>query len=193
MNNKINDIIEESSSVILESKKLRDKIESVVNLIIKCFKKGNKVVIFGNGGSAADAQHFAAELVGRYKIERNSLPAVALTTDTSIITAIGNDYGFEYVFARQCESMVKRDDLVIAITTSGKSKNVINAIETSKKRRAFIVGLTGSNGRNLQQLVDVLLAVPSKSTPRIQEVHRVILHIICELVDEYYKNKKHHS
>ncbi|MBI1829470.1 MAG: D-sedoheptulose 7-phosphate isomerase [Thaumarchaeota archaeon] len=183
----MNNSFEESASLILKSKKLTNQISKVIQVIIKSYKKGGKVVIFGNGGSAADSQHFAAELIGRYKLERQSLPAISLTTDTSILTALGNDYGFDYIFSRQCETMVKKGDIVIAISTSGKSKNVINAISTSKKNGAITIGLTGSNGGDLRKLADMLLIVDSKSTPKIQEVHRIIIHMICELVEESFK------
>lgn len=184
----INKLFEESSTSILQSKKLSEEIEQVVKTIIQTYKNGNKVIIFGNGGSAADSQHFAAELIGRYQLERIGLPAIALTTDTSIITALGNDYGFEKIFSRQCESLVNKNDIVIGISTSGKSENVINGIVTSKKNGAITVGITGDTGGNLQKLVDISIVVPSKSTPRIQEVHRIIIHIICELVEQSFKN-----
>lgn len=183
---KINQIIKESSSVILDAQNLNNEINQAIKIITDCFRNGNKIIIFGNGGSAADAQHFAAEFVGRYLKERQSLPAIALTTDTSIITAIGNDYGFEYVFSRQCESIVNENDVVIAISTSGKSKNIINGVVTSKKRGALTIGLTGEGGRDLDKIIDLLLVAPSKSTPRIQEVHRIIMHIISELVEENF-------
>lgn len=183
---RINQTIKESSSVILDAQNLNNEINQAIKIITDCFRKGNKVIIFGNGGSAADAQHFAAEFVGRYLKERQSLPAIALTTDTSIITAIGNDYGFEYVFSRQCESIVNENDVVIAISTSGKSKNIVNGVITSKKRGAFTIGLTGEGGRDLGKIIDLLLVVPSKSTPRIQEVHRIIMHVISELVEENF-------
>lgn len=187
--NTINNSFEDSISVISESKKLTVQISKVIDEIIKSYKKGGKVVIFGNGGSAADSQHFAAELIGRFKLERQSLPAIALTTDTSIITALGNDYGFDYVFSRQCESIVKKGDIVIAISTSGESKNILNGVSTSKKNGALTIGLTGGNGGKLGKLVDIPLIATSKSTPRIQEVHRIVIHIICELVEQDFKNK----
>lgn len=183
---RINQIINENRIVISETKNLDNEINQAINIITDCFRNGNKVVIFGNGGSAADAQHFAAEFVGRYLKERQSLPAIALTTDTSIITAIGNDYGFEYVFSRQCESIVNKNDVVIAISTSGKSKNIINGVLISKKKGAFTIGLTGEGGRDLDKIIDLLLVAPSKSTPRIQEVHRIIMHVISELVEENF-------
>jgi len=179
---------QESISVISESKKLSALIIDSATKIINCFTNGKKVITFGNGGSAADAQHLAAEFVCRYKIERQSLPAISLTTDSSIITAIGNDYGFEHIFEKQCESIVGKDDVVVAISTSGTSKNIINGILTCKKKGAFIIGLTGGEGGDLKKLADIILTVPSNSTPRIQEVHRIIMHIICELVDEFFKS-----
>ena len=185
--NKINEIFDENLAVISESKKISVQIQDVVDIITNCYKNGNKVIIFVNGGSAADAQHWAAELIGRFKIERQSLPAIALTTDTSIITSLGNDYGFDYIFARQCESLVHKGDIVIGISTSGKSQNVLKGIVTARKKGARIVGLTGLTGTDMQNLVDVLLIVPSKSTPRIQEGHRIIMHVICEVVEENFK------
>jgi D-sedoheptulose 7-phosphate isomerase len=183
----INNLFDNSAHAILESKKLTNQISEIVDIIVKAYGDDNKVVIFGNGGSAADSQHFAAELIGRYKLERKSLPAIALTTDSSIITALGNDYGFEYVFSRQCESIVNTNDVVIAISTSGKSQNVINGVITSKKIGATTIGLLGGNGGNLQQLVDIPLTVSSMDTPRIQEVHRIVIHIICDLVERSFK------
>lgn len=183
---RIEEIFDESISVYSESKKIALKIQTSVEVITNCYKKGNKVIIFGNGGSAADAQHMAAEFVGRYMLERKSLPAIALTTDTSIITALGNDYSFENIFSRQCESMTEPGDIVIAISTSGNSKNVLNGIITAKKNGAFIIGLTGQNGISMEELVDILLIIPSKSTPRIQEGHRIVIHAICELVEKEF-------
>lgn len=182
----INDLFDESAHFILDSKKLTNQLSKIIEIIIGAYKTGNKVIIFGNGGSAADSQHFAAELIGRYKKERQSLPAIALTTDSSIITALGNDYGFEYVFSRQCESIVQNNDIVFAISTSGNSPNVINGIITSKKIGAITIGLIGGDGGNLQQLVDHPLIVSSTSTARIQEVHGTIIHIICELVEQSF-------
>jgi len=188
---KMDDIIaksfDESIGVIRESRILTNEISKVVKVLRDCYEEKNKLLIIGNGGSAADSQHFAAELVGRYKLERKSLPAIALTTDTSIITAIGNDYGFDYVFSRQCESIVNDGDVVIAISTSGNSKNVINAITTSKKNGATTIAITGGDGGELSRISDISLKVPSNSTPRIQEAHRIIIHIICELVESYFK------
>jgi len=183
----IEKLFEEGASCILNSKTLSKKISQVIDIIIQCYKNGNKVVIFGNGGSAADSQHFAAELIGRYQLDRSSLPAIALTTDTSVITALGNDFGFENIFARQCECLANKNDVVIAISTSGKSENVINGIIKSKNNNAITIGLTGGDGGDLEKLVDILILVDSKSTPRIQEVHRIIIHTICDLVEKYFK------
>lgn len=187
---KIKKLFEQSSEVILKSKILSKKIEEAINLINSSLQNGNKILIFGNGGSAADAQHMAAEFVSRYLIERLSLPAIALTTDTSILTSIGNDYGFEKIFARQCESLVKKGDIVFVISTSGQSKNVIVGVEEGKKRGAKIISLTGNDGTILNEKSDICLIVPSNETPRIQEGHRIVIHIICQLVEEFFKNKK---
>lgn len=188
--NNISDIFDESIQVISDSKKLIDKIQSASDLIVQCFSNGNKVVIFGNGGSAADSQHFAAEFIGRFLFERKSLPAISLTTDSSILTALGNDYSFDDIFSRQCESIVKENDVVIAISTSGNSLNVINGIISSKNNGASIIGILGNNGGKIKDLVSLPIIVPSNSTPRIQESHRLILHIICDLVERYFINKK---
>ena len=191
--NDILNIFEKSATVINESKASIKEINSAVNMIIKTIEKGKKIVIFGNGGSAADAQHMAAEFVGRYLIERDSLPAIALTTDTSALTGIGNDYGFEKVFARQCDALVNNGDLVIAISTSGKSPNIIEGIKTSKNKNAKIILLTGKNNNKLKHLTDITIRVPSNETPRIQESHRIIIHIICEFVEKHFLDQKTRS
>jgi D-sedoheptulose 7-phosphate isomerase len=182
-NEKIEKVFESSSNVILDSKKLSKQIENSITLIIKSIKKGNKIVLFGNGGSAADAQHMAAEFIGRFMKERKSFPAIALSTDSSIITAIGNDYSFEKIFSRQAESLVKKGDVIIAISTSGESKNILEGMKTSKKLGAKIISLTGENGIKMEKNSDIFLNVPSTITSRIQEVHRTIIHIICEMVE----------
>jgi len=186
----IKNTFEQSSEIILKSKILTEQIEEAINLINLSIEKGNKILIFGNGGSAADAQHMAAEFIGRYLIERLSLPAIALTTDTSILTAIGNDYDFDKIFSKQCESLVNNGDVIIAISTSGKSKNVILGIEESKKRGAKIISLTGNYGTILSKTSDICIQVPSNDTPRIQEVHRIIIHLICEFVENHFKDVK---
>ena len=184
----MNDIIEkkilESAEIIKESVSLSNKIQDAVLEIYNSLIDGNKIYLFGNGGSAADAQHIAAELIGRYKIERESIPAVSLTTDTSILSSLSNDYSFETIFSRQCESLVEKNDIVIAISTSGNSKNVINGIITAKKKGAKIIGLLGNNGGEMKNLIDIPIIVNSSSTDKIQEVHRIIYHIICDLIEQ---------
>ena len=176
--------LEESAqikSAIAKSK--IDEIYSMVGFIVATYKVGGKVVLFGNGGSATDAQHLAGELVGRFMLERQALPAIALTTNTSILTAVGNDYGYETVFSRQVEALVNEKDVVIGISTSGNSPNVIEAMKTAKMKGAKTIGLTGGNGGKLVEVADLVLIVPSDSTPRIQEAHITIGHIVCELVE----------
>lgn len=180
----IKKIMIESSNVILNSINLSEKIEESINEITKCFKRGNKIIVFGNGGSAADAQHIVAEFIGRFQKERKSLPAISLTTDSSIITSLANDYSYNIVFSRQCESLVSKGDVVIGISTSGKSKNVEDGIKTAKKKGAITIGLLGSDGGTIKDFTDISIIVPSINTARIQEVHRVIYHIICDVVEK---------
>ncbi|NOT15059.1 MAG: D-sedoheptulose 7-phosphate isomerase [Methylotenera sp.] len=148
-----------------------------------CIKKGGKILICGNGGSAADSQHIAAEIVGRFKKERKGLPAIALTTDTSILTSVGNDYGYDYIFARQVEALCRPEDLVIGITTSGNSANVVRAMEAAKAIGATTVGLTGGTGGKLNALCDVNLVMPAHVTARIQEAHIFVGHCLCEILE----------
>ena len=175
---------EESQKVIKKSQNLTLKIDKSVNIILSSLREGGKIIIFGNGGSAADAQHMSAEFIGRFILERKSIPSLALTTDSSILTSIGNDYKFEDIFSRQCESLVNENDIVIAISTSGNSPNIIKAVKTCIKKNAKIIALTGNDGGKLKNLCNILLNIPSKETPRIQEGHRTIIHIICELVEK---------
>ncbi len=185
MKNEINNIIKESIAV--KEALLKNNIDEIVKiaeLAINCLKNGNKIILFGNGGSAADSQHIAAELVGRFQKERRGLAAIALTANTSILTAIGNDYGFEEVFSRQVEAIAKKGDLVIGISTSGKAKNVIQGINKAKTMGINTVGLTGVDGGGLAKTADTSLIVSSKVTARIQEAHIIIGHIICELVEK---------
>lgn len=184
---RISQIFDDSIKTIEQSKILHNEITTIVKQILISIRAGGKIVAIGNGGSAADSQHFVAEFIGRFQKERKSIPALALTTDTSILTALGNDYGFEFVFSRQCESMVNKNDIMFAITTSGKSKNILECIKIAKKKGAYIVGITGQNRKELDSCSDIVLSVPSRSTPRIQEVHRIILHIICELTELNFK------
>lgn len=185
-------IQEEFNNHIHTSKKamenLIDDIEIAAKLCIETLKGGGKIILFGNGGSAADAQHIAAELVSRYKTERQGLPAIALTTDTSILTAIGNDYGYEKVFSRQIEALAKPGDIVIGISTGGTSKNVINGLTKANQEKCISIGLSGRDGGDFNNLCRVNLVVPSDDTPRIQEMHIFIGHTICHLLDQEFTN-----
>jgi D-sedoheptulose 7-phosphate isomerase len=180
----IQEIIISSSKTISNISNNSPEIESVVLKIVSAIKHGNKIILFGNGGSAADAQHIAAEFIGRFKLERKSFPAIALTTDSSILTSLSNDYSFETVFSRQCESLVQKGDVVIGISTSGNSKNIFNGLQTAKKFGGYTVGLIGNGGGKISGITDISIIVNSTSTPRIQEAHRTIYHIICELVEK---------
>ena len=188
MKNQIQKSFEESITLIKKSSSLNYEIEKATKLILKSLKSGHKIVIFGNGGSAADSQHIAAELIGRFKSERKSFPAIALTTDTSIITALSNDYSFDKIFSRQCESLVKKGDIALGISTSGNSLNVKNGLIASKKNGAITIGLLGNKGGILKKILDVGIIVDSSTTSKIQEVHRIIYHIICEIVENELKN-----
>ncbi len=185
MKEKIKFLIRESIEV--KEKTLKEQSEIIAKIAqktIQCFRQGKKVIFFGNGGSAADAQHLATELISRFQKERRSLPAIALTTDTSALTAIGNDYGFEKIFSRQIEGLVDKGDIIIGISTSGNSVNVIEGIKEAKKRGAYTVGFLGQTGGKLKNIVDLALCVPSSITARIQEIHITVGHIICQLVEE---------
>ena len=187
INNIISKEIEESSDIISKSITLTPKIEESINLIVNAIKNGNKIILFGNGGSAADAQHIAAEFMGRFQLKRRSYPAIALTDNSSTVTAVGNDFSFNEIFSRQCEGIVNLNDVVIGISTSGNSKNVIQGIKMAKKMKANTIGLLGNNGGKIKEIVDIPIIVKATSTPRIQEVHRVITHIICKIVEEKLK------
>ena len=180
----IEKIFLESSQLVKNSSYLSADIIECVNIIIKSLKQGKKIVIFGNGGSAADAQHIAAELIGRYGFDRPSLPSLALTTDTSNITAIGNDYGYDRVFSRQLEGMGQDGDIFIGISTSGNSQNIINAFKVAKTKGITTVALTGKDGGEMRRLADISLVVPSDSTPRIQESNILIGHILCDIIEK---------
>lgn len=161
-----------------------DDIVRLGALLAGAVKRGNCVFFMGNGGSAADSQHLAAEFVGRFQKERRGLPAVALTTDTSILTAVGNDYGFDAVFARQVEALAKAGDVVVGLSTSGNSPNVVKALQAAKAIGAAAVGLTGRSGGRMAEICDLCVRVPADVTARIQEAHILIGHIACQLVDE---------
>jgi D-sedoheptulose 7-phosphate isomerase len=162
---------------------LLDAVGAVVKLCIDAFRRGNKVLVGGNGGSAADAQHLAAELVARFEYDRPGLPAISLSTDTSALTAIGNDYGYEHLFARQLEALARPGDLFIGITTSGNSKNVLKAFESAAKLGVTRIALCGSGGK-ARDIAEHALCVPSTHTPRIQECHILVIHILCALLEE---------
>ena len=167
--------------------KLNDSVASAAELCINSLKNGGKILIFGNGGSAADAQHIAAELIGRYKTNRDGLAAIALTTDSSSITSIGNDFGFEHLFERQIKALANKNDVAIGISTSGNSTNVINALDMAKKLDCNTIGLSGQDGGRMTPLCDLNIIVPSSDTPRIQEIHIIIGHTICHLIDKEFQ------
>lgn len=175
----------ESARVKVEfAKGSSEAIGAAVALISQGFKAGRKLLLFGNGGSAADAQHIAAEFVNRFQMERPGLPAIALTTDSSILTSIGNDSDFTEIFARQVKALGEEGDVAIAISTSGTSANVIRGVETAKEIQMQVIGFTGGDGGKLAQLCDIPLIVPSDSVSHIQESHITLGHVICELVDQ---------
>ncbi len=174
----------ETKQKIYEDEALLSNITKVAQLCVDVYKNSKKTILAGNGGSAADAQHIAAELVGRYGFDRASLPSLALTTDTSNLTAIGNDYGYDFVFSRQLEGMGQDGDVFIGISTSGNSQNIINAFESAKKKNITTVALVGKDGGQMAKMADVALVVPSNQTPRIQESHILIGHILCDIIEK---------
>jgi len=174
----------ETKQAIYDNEDLLNKIEEVSRLCVELYKGNNKTILAGNGGSAADAQHIAAELVGRYGFDRPSIPSLALTTDTSNLTAIGNDYGYDKVFSRQLEGMGQKGDIFIGISTSGNSKNIINAFSSAKEKGITTIAMVGKDGGEMAKLADIALVVPSDSTPRIQESHILIGHIICDIIEK---------
>ena len=176
------------NEITAEMEKLSDSIESIAKLAIDSIKSNGKIILFGNGGSAADAQHIAAELVGRYKSNRKGLAAIALTTDTSALTAISNDFGYENVFKRQLEALLNKDDLVIGISTSGNSANIINALEYAKNLNAKVIGFSGAQGGKMNGICNINLVIPSNDTPRIQEMHIFVGHTLCHLIDIHFSD-----
>jgi len=162
-------------------------LEEASKLMVSTLKNGNKILLCGNGGSAADAQHIAAELTGRYKTERRGLPAIALTTDTSALTAISNDYGYAKVFDRQVQALANKGDLLIGISTSGNSENIISALNTAKELGCSTVGFSGRDGGQMNEVCDINLIVPSNDTPRIQEMHILFGHTLCQIVDDAFE------
>lgn len=170
-------------AIEMVASQMGEEIVSAVNLLVSVLSNGGKVLLMGNGGSAADAQHFAAELVGRFLMERKALPAIALSTDTSILTAVGNDYGFNDVFKRQVAALAKPEDLVVGISTSGNSPNVLCALEAARETGCSTMALLGGDGGKIAPLVDLPLVVPVKKTPHVQECHLTIIHMLCDLVE----------
>jgi D-sedoheptulose 7-phosphate isomerase len=185
----IKKIITESIQVkqtILQTPEMISKLEEVAGIITKAFQKGKKVLFCGNGGSAADAQHLAAEFSGRFYTDRDALPAEALHTNTSYLTAVANDYSYDVVYSRLVKGIGNKGDVLVGLSTSGNSKNIIAAFETAKDKEMITVGLTGSGGGKMKDKSDFLFAVPSSDTPRIQESHILLGHILCQLVEEQY-------
>ncbi len=174
----------ETKRKVLSDNDLWQTIEKVINEIINAVKNGKKVLLMGNGGSAADAQHFAGEFVNRFLIEREPLPAIALSTDTSVLTCIGNDSSFDLIFEKQVKALAKKGDILFGITTSGNSENIIKAFEAGKKIGTINIGLLGKDGGKAKDNVDYAIIVKDNSTPRIQEVHITLIHIICEIVEK---------
>ena len=185
MNNieKLAAAVAEHQAVFTKLAALLPEINLVADELRACHQRGGKILVMGNGGSAADSQHIAAEIVGRYKKERRGLAAIALTTDSSILTSIGNDYGYDYVFARQIEALCRPEDVVIGITTSGNSTNIVHAIIEANTIGATTIGLTGGTGGKLKALCQFNLIMPSNDTPRIQEAHNFVGHSLCDLLE----------
>jgi D-sedoheptulose 7-phosphate isomerase len=193
MNGKIKDIISESIKVkqrILADASMQQNIVATVNLIVSALKKGNRIYFCGNGGSAADAQHLAAEFSGRFYTDRDALPAEALHCNSSYLTAVANDYGYDVVYSRLVKGICQRGDVLVGLSTSGNSGNIVKAFETAREKEVSTIGLTGETGGKMKSLSDYLFNVPSKDTPRIQESHIMIGHIICQLVEEQYFSGK---
>ena len=174
----------ETKQAIYNNEALLNDIEKVAKKCVELYRGDKKTILAGNGGSAADAQHIAAELVGRYGFDRPSIPSLALTTDTSNLTAIGNDYGYDQVFSRQLEGMGQEGDIFIGISTSGNSVNIVKAFASAKRKNIMTVALTGRDGGEMAKMADIALVVPSNSTPRIQESHILIGHILCDIIEK---------
>ena len=185
MEQEIRELISESIATKQRILSMTSLIAQSTEILIECLKQGGKILVCGNGGSAADAQHMAGELIGRFEVEREGVPCIALTTDSSVLTAWANDYSYEAVFARQVNALGRKEDVLVAISTSGMSKNVISAIKEAKKKGMKIVALTGKDGGVLNQIENVFnIIVPSYQTSRIQEVHITIIHIWCKLIED---------
>src|SRR6516164_3739616 len=180
----VDEIFADHSAVIARAaRELPPVLEHIARVLHECLRAGGKILACGNGGSACDAQHVVAELVGRYREERRALPAIALTADTATLTALGNDYGFERVFARQVEALARAGDVLLAFSTSGNSPNVVQAAQTARRLGCIVVAFTGARGGELASHADVLLRAPSNTVARIQEVHTLCIHVLCESLD----------
>jgi len=182
----LNELVTHKNTIEKVIETLQAEIKQACEMTIEAIRNGNKVILFGNGGSAADAQHIAAEFTGRYKTERKALPAIALTTDTSALTAIGNDYGYERVFDRQLEALAKSGDLLLGISSTGNSLNVIKAFNLGKELGCKSIGLSGKGGGKFNGNCDLNIIIPSDNTPRIQEMHILIGHTICQVIDDNF-------
>ena len=182
----LNSCLNEHIEVVQKTRELLPLLEEAAKICIESLKNGGKIILCGNGGSAADAQHIAAELSGRFKKERRALAGIAITTDTSALTAIGNDYGYEFVFSRQVEAIGKKGDVLIGISTSGNSENVINALKLGQELGCKTLGFSGRDGGKMNKVCDINLIVPSDNTPRIQEMHILFGHTICQIMDDNF-------
>lgn len=191
MKERIKNVIEEQITNLESLKKNNyiDDLVEITNVIITSLKKGGKVLIAGNGGSAADSQHIAAELIGRFVKERKAIPAIALSTDSSILTCMGNDYGYDYIFSRQIEGLGNPNDIFIAISTSGNSKNIIKAVELAREKGLIIIGLLGKDGGILKKMCDYNITFPYKDTARVQEHHIMTYHLLCEFIESKMSNE----
>jgi D-sedoheptulose 7-phosphate isomerase len=186
MNSTILKLLDEHIHTMTQVKDLIPQIEAAAQSMLHALQKGGKIFWMGNGGSAADSQHLAAELIGRFKLERRAIPSIALTTDSSILTCLSNDYDYSIVFARQLEALCQPNDVVIGLTTSGNSKNILEGVKVAKQKGAYTIGLSGHQGGLLASAVDLCITVPSSSTARIQEGHIFIGHTMCELVEHAF-------
>lgn len=186
MQNRINELIDAKIQLlnILKGSEYMETVESVADCMADCIRNGNKIILAGNGGSAADAQHFAGEIVGRFMMERKSIPALSLCVDPSVMTCIGNDYGYDMVFARQMEGLGQAGDVFVAISTSGNSENIIKAIKAAREKGIKVVGFLGKGGGKIKDICDYALVVPSDDTPRIQEIHTFTVHLMCERIEQ---------
>ncbi|MCX7916968.1 MAG: SIS domain-containing protein [bacterium] len=158
----------------------------ISDIIVNCIKKGNKILLCGNGGSSADCQHFAGEMINRFKKDREPLPFISLTTDTSVITSIGNDYSFEEIFSKQIKAIGRKDDILICFSTSGESKNVIKAANVAKKKRMLVISITGEVPNTLEEISDFVISVPSKETEKVQQIHLIIYHLLSLLIEKEF-------